>query len=149
MNQDFIQWFATLGIGGVLAGFMFMFYRKDIRQYTELWQTVTNQLIILVKEDVASNTRLIAMLENLERNSLRKTDIQDMKQDIKNRVPVIIFLFFTIPALSSCAPRYKIVRIEHVGPVQVEIWHDRKLNQCERRVYLDSYYYHGVVPCQD
>ncbi len=84
MNQEFIQWFATLGIGGVLAGFMFMFYRKDIRQYTELWQTVTNQLIILVKEDVSSNTRLITMLENLERNSMRKTDIQEMKKDIRD-----------------------------------------------------------------
>ncbi len=76
MNQEFIQWFATLGIGGVLAGFMFMFYRKDIKQFTELWKVHTELLIILVKEDVAANTKLITMLESWERNNLRKGDIQ-------------------------------------------------------------------------
>ena len=73
--SEFIKWFATLGVGGALAGFMFMFYRKDIKQYTELWKSTTEQLIVLVKEVVASNTKLIAMLENLERNSHRKEDL--------------------------------------------------------------------------
>lgn len=75
-ETNLITWFATLGVGGILAGFMFMFYRKDIKQYTELWKTVTEQLIIVIKEDVAANTRLITMLENLERNAMRKDDIQ-------------------------------------------------------------------------
>lgn len=82
MNQEFIQWFATLGIGGVLAGFMFVFYRKDIRQYTELWKSTTEQLIILVKEDVASNTKLISMLEALERNAFRAADIEEIKRKV-------------------------------------------------------------------
>lgn len=80
MNTDIVQWFATLGVGGALAGFMFGFYRKDIRQYTELWKTVTDQLVILVKEDVASNVKLIAMLENLERNAMRRNDIEGLKR---------------------------------------------------------------------
>ena len=81
-NQDFIKWFATLGIGGVLAGFMFAFYRKDIKQYTELWKIMAEQLIILVKEDVASNTKLIAMLENQERNAMRKADLESLKEKV-------------------------------------------------------------------
>jgi len=80
MNVDLVQWFATLGVGGALAGFMFGFYRKDIRQYTELWKTVTDQLVILVKEDVASNIKLIAMLENLERNAMRRNDLDALKR---------------------------------------------------------------------
>jgi hypothetical protein len=76
MNQDFLQWFATLGVGGVLAGFMFMFYRKDIKQFTDLWRIHTEILIVLIKEDISSNTKLISMLESWERNNLRKQDIQ-------------------------------------------------------------------------
>jgi hypothetical protein len=65
-----------LGVGGVLAAFMFVFYRKDLQQYTELWKLMSEQLTNVVKENTASNTRLIAMLENAERNALRKTDIE-------------------------------------------------------------------------
>lgn len=32
VNQEIFQWFATLGVGGVLAAFMFYFYRKDMKE---------------------------------------------------------------------------------------------------------------------
>ena len=70
--------FVTLGVGGVLAGFMFMFYRKDIKQYTDLWKAATDQLITVIKENTASNTKLIGLLETQERNSVRKTDLENM-----------------------------------------------------------------------
>lgn len=76
MDAEFAKWLATLGVGGVLAGLMFMFYRKDVKQYTELWKTSTDQLILIVKDNTASNTRLITLLENQERNALRKSDIE-------------------------------------------------------------------------
>jgi hypothetical protein len=82
-TTDFIKWFTAMGIGGVLAGFMFMFYRKDIKQYTELWKSTTDQLIILVKEDVTSNVKLVAMLESWERNNRRKEDIEHESRDRK------------------------------------------------------------------
>lgn len=78
IDTDFIKFLSTLGIGGVLAAFMFTFYRKDVRQYTELWKTSTDALISIVKENTASNTKLISLIENLERNSIRKTDISDL-----------------------------------------------------------------------
>lgn len=78
MDTEFIKWLATLGIGGILAAFMFTFYRKDVRQYTELWKFTTDQLTLIVKENTASNIKLITLLENLERNSLRKQDIEIM-----------------------------------------------------------------------
>lgn len=71
MNIEFIQWLATLGVGGILAGFMFMFYRKDIKQYTELWKMTTEQLMEVVRDNTISNTKLIALIENQERNNLR------------------------------------------------------------------------------
>jgi|SRR5438552_9091747 len=79
MDQpEFIKWLITLGVGGVLAGFMFVFYRKDIKQYTELWKITADQLMSIVKENTASNTKLIGLIESAERNTLRKTDIDLM-----------------------------------------------------------------------
>ena len=78
VDAEFIKWFTTLGVGGVLAGLMFMFYRKDIKQYTELWKLATDMLTIIVKENTASNTKLIGLIENIERNTVRKDDISLM-----------------------------------------------------------------------
>lgn len=78
MNNEFIQWLTTLGIGGVLAGFMFMFYRKDMKQYTDMWKSTSEQLINVVKENTSSNSKLIALIENQERNALRKSDIESI-----------------------------------------------------------------------
>lgn len=75
LDPEFVKWFATLGIGGILAGFMFMFYRKDVRQYTELWKIMSEQMIQVVKDNTASNTKLITLIENQERNAMRKEDI--------------------------------------------------------------------------
>jgi hypothetical protein len=84
MEAEFGKWLVTLGVGGVLAGFMFMFYRKDVKQYTELWKQATDQLILIVKDNTASNTKLISLIENQERNMMRKTDI-DLLLDRKLR----------------------------------------------------------------
>lgn len=75
---EFSKWLITLGVGGILAGFMFTFYRKDVRQYTELWKTATDQLLQIVKENTASNTKLVSMLETMERNAIRKADIESI-----------------------------------------------------------------------
>lgn len=76
VNAEFTQWLVTLGVGGCLAAFMFTFYRKDVKQYTELWKTATEQLMLVVRENTISNTKLIVMLESNERNAIRKTDIE-------------------------------------------------------------------------
>jgi glucose-6-phosphate-specific signal transduction histidine kinase len=76
MDVEFTKWLVTLGVGGVLAGFMFVFYRKDVKQYTELWRVTAEQLMNVVKENTASNSKLIALIENQERNMMRKQDIE-------------------------------------------------------------------------
>lgn len=73
---QFSQWLASLGVGGVIAALMFLFYRKDVKQYTELWKSTADMLIITVKENTASNVKLIALIESQERNALRKSDIE-------------------------------------------------------------------------
>ena len=75
MDLEFTKWLATLGIGGVLAAFMFTFYRKDVKQYTELWKASTDQLILVIKENTASNVKLISLIETEQRNAVRKEDL--------------------------------------------------------------------------
>lgn len=81
LDGEFVKWLATLGIGGILAGFIFIFYRKDIRQYTELWKITAEQLMFIVKENTASNIKLIILLESRERNDVRITDIERLVDD--------------------------------------------------------------------
>ena len=78
LDLEFTKWLVTLGVGGVLAAFMFTFYRKDIKQYTELWKSATDQLMSVVKDNTMSNAKLISLIENQERNHLRKEDIVEM-----------------------------------------------------------------------
>lgn len=78
VDSEFIKWLATLGVGGALAGLMFMFYRKDIKQYTELWRMATEELMAIVKENTASNVKLISLIETQERNQIRKSDLDLM-----------------------------------------------------------------------
>jgi hypothetical protein len=78
IDSEFQKYLVTLGVGGVLAAFMFVFYRKDVKQYTDLWKTTTEMLVAVIKEGTASNIKLIALIENLERNVLRKSDIEFM-----------------------------------------------------------------------
>lgn len=82
VNAEFIKWLATLGIGGILAAFMFTFYRKDVKQYTELWKAATDQLMNVVKENTEANTKLVQLIEQQERNMLRKSDIESMLLNI-------------------------------------------------------------------
>lgn len=81
LDGEFVKWLATLGIGGILAGFIFIFYRKDIRQYTELWKITADQLMLIVRENTASNVKLIILLESRERNDVRITDIEKLVDD--------------------------------------------------------------------
>lgn len=85
MTSEFAKWLITLGVGGVLAGFMFVFYRKDVQQYTELWKNMAEALMTVVKENTASNTKLIALIENQERNMMRKSDIEQIMSEVVDR----------------------------------------------------------------
>lgn len=76
VDAKFSEFLITLGVGGVLAGFMFVFYRKDIKMYTELWKLQSEMLMTVVKENTASNIKLIGLIESQERNGMRKGDIE-------------------------------------------------------------------------
>jgi hypothetical protein len=85
MESELAKYFATLGVGGAIGALIFYFYRKDVKQYTDLWKNVTNELIGVIKDNTASNIKLIVLLENQERNSIRKTDIFELKEALMSR----------------------------------------------------------------
>lgn len=72
--MDPIQWFATLGVGGILAGVMFYFYKQLNERFTdyvksqlEHQKTQTEQVINVVKENTESNTKLVTMIDAIHR----------------------------------------------------------------------------------
>jgi len=63
------------------------------------------------------------------------------------RIIILLILLLCIAA-SGCATTYSLVRVEKHGPVEAEVWRNNKTQTCERRVYLDSMYYHTNIPCE-
>ena len=85
--NELTKFLVSLGVGGAIAALVLSFYRKDIKQFAELFRITTEQLITVIKENTASNTKLIALIESQERNALRKTDIETMIDiGLKNRL---------------------------------------------------------------
>lgn len=92
VSTEFAQWLVTLGVGGVLAAFMFVFYRKDVKQYTELWKAQAESMESLIRfvtevvlKNTESNTQLIVLIEEMKANQMRKADIFELIQASKER----------------------------------------------------------------
>jgi len=62
---EMAQFFATLGVGGALAGMMFYFYRQDVQRLTEQWKGQSEMLALLVKENTSANTTLTETIRAL------------------------------------------------------------------------------------
>lgn len=74
MEQVPVQWFATLGVGGIVAAFMFMFYRKDVANYTKLWneqasqnRAVLESVLGVVKENTVALTKVVTIVDSFHR----------------------------------------------------------------------------------
>lgn len=83
LSAEFVKWLIAQGIGLTLAAMVFYFYRRDMQQYTEQWRAASEHLTRTVhenaaahRENTASNTKLITLIEGMERNVMRKSDIE-------------------------------------------------------------------------
>lgn len=71
---ELVKWLAQMGVGGAFAAFLFMFYRRDVQSYTELWKAqaddnrkMTDRVIVLVETTSAcmtKNTEVLMMLHH-------------------------------------------------------------------------------------
>ena len=75
-DAEFAKYLTTLGIGGAIAGLIFMFYRKDMKQFTELWQITSGQLMDVIKENTASNTELITLIKSAKEPVITKAEVE-------------------------------------------------------------------------
>lgn len=65
MDMELTKWLSGLGVGGVLAAFMFGIYRKDMRELTAQWKGQTELLVQVVKENTAAFTQNTAVIQSL------------------------------------------------------------------------------------
>ena len=58
--QNMIQYLAPLGVGGILAAFIFLAYRKDSLNWQEAWKGQSQMLLQVVKENTTAVVALTA-----------------------------------------------------------------------------------------
>jgi len=75
MEIETLKWFATLGVGGVLAGMIFWFYRKDVREDREQWKGQSEMLVGVVKDNTAAITANTMTIQALHRRDDRIEDV--------------------------------------------------------------------------
>jgi hypothetical protein len=69
MDLDTIKFFASMGVGGVLAGGIFWMYRKDSLVWSEAWKGQSQMLLTVVKENTAAVTALIENLRSITKET--------------------------------------------------------------------------------
>jgi hypothetical protein len=63
LDLDTLKWLASLGVGGVLAGFIFFVYRKDAIAWQAAWKGQSEMMLQVVKENTAAITALTGRLK--------------------------------------------------------------------------------------
>lgn len=67
MDPASLEFLAPLGVGGILAGVIFWFYRKDANAWQESWKGQSVILVQVVKENTAAITALVTLLQRENR----------------------------------------------------------------------------------
>lgn len=63
MDAEMLKYLAPMGVGGVLAAFMFHFYRRDTQASEMRWRGQSEQLLQVVKENTSAITALKGVIE--------------------------------------------------------------------------------------
>jgi len=53
-----VQWLASLGVGGILAGGMFMVYRQDRKDSEKRFQEVANNFLTVIQQNTEAMVAL-------------------------------------------------------------------------------------------
>jgi hypothetical protein len=65
VETELITYLVPLGVGGVLAGAMFLVYRKDAIQWQEAWKGQSQMLVQVIKENTVAVTALVMKLDSV------------------------------------------------------------------------------------
>jgi hypothetical protein len=59
LDAETFKWLGSMGVGGILAGLMFLIYRKDAQQWQAAWKGQSESLLQVVKENTTAITSLV------------------------------------------------------------------------------------------
>lgn len=65
MDLDLLKYLGGTGAVGVLAGLIFMVYRKDALQWQDAWKGQSQMLVQVVKENTEAITALTEKLDGV------------------------------------------------------------------------------------
>jgi hypothetical protein len=90
VEDVFIKWFVDQSATAAFAGLLFYFYRKDVRQYTDMWQ----------KQADLNQAATAAMMSLVERNMATITENTTVLKALHHRIDRLDILRF-VPEGSS------------------------------------------------
>jgi hypothetical protein len=65
MDQDFLKWLTSLGVGGVLAGGMFWVYRKDALVIQQRLLAIADKLLDTLAQVHSSMAQVTTLLQQI------------------------------------------------------------------------------------
>ena len=74
MDIEGLKWFATLGVGGVLAGFMFWFYRRDFIRERVDTRAQQDRVLSIAENTAVALTKLGTGIEVLSKAAADSQD---------------------------------------------------------------------------
>jgi hypothetical protein len=87
MDQEFMRFLASLGVGGALAAFIYYYQRKDAIRHAEEWkgqaqlfsQLVVNNTIAMTKVVESSDASADVVKENTRAVDALRNELQDRR----------------------------------------------------------------------
>lgn len=84
--DELIKTLPSLGIGGILAGLIFYWYRQDVQRYTEQWKGQSEALIKVVQDNTSSNITLAVLVKSLHDHMVNSDRLIDRRRDQKEQL---------------------------------------------------------------
>ncbi len=72
--EEFVKYLASLGVGGCIAGLIFLVYRKDMKTLIDEWKGLAaerlafaERLIDVINDNIRVQTELVATIKSLHK----------------------------------------------------------------------------------
>lgn len=63
MDFEVLKYLSTLGVGGILAGIMFVYNNRQAKENAERWRGQSEAFAQVVKENTAAITKLTTLID--------------------------------------------------------------------------------------
>jgi len=70
MDSELLKYFTSLGVGGILAGVMFLIYRRDMKEVLKTSEERNDKLMEMIEKSVTALTENSVILERLHESKV-------------------------------------------------------------------------------